>query len=69
MLGNFFSWLQAHGMATFVAAVAIFNIVLSGAAQIFSALGKQEPAWMQKLGAVGLKITQWLSANTPTPKS
>lgn len=65
------TWVQAHGVSGILAGVAlgaaIFNIVMSALAQIFTALGKQEPVWMQTLGAYGLKVTQWLSANTPTP--
>lgn len=62
-------FVQAHGgfIAAGLLILAVYNIVFSALAQIFSALHMQEPGALQKLGAAGLKITQWLSANTPSP--
>ncbi len=48
-------------------AVALFNIIMSAVAQVFAAMSKTEPGWLQSIGAWGLKISQWLTANTPTP--
>ncbi len=60
---------QNHGglLPAILVAFLCFNVVLSGIAQIFTILGKQEPAWLQTIGAIGLKVAQWLSGNT-TPK-
>jgi hypothetical protein len=61
------AFISAHGgvLALAVLAVALFNIVMSAIGQIFSALAIQEPSGLQKVAAVGLKISQWLSANVP----
>ena len=60
-----------HSNCGFVAAaivvVALYNIVFSAIAQIFAAMKKAEPSSLQTAGEIGLKIAQWLSANTPTP--
>ena len=60
-----------HSNGGFVAAaivvVALYNIVFSAIAQIFAAMKKAEPSSLQTAGEIGLKIAQWLSANTPTP--
>lgn len=63
------AFFQSHGgvIAAILVVLVIFNTIMAAFAKIFEALGKQEPEWMQKAGAIGLKITQWLSANTPTP--
>jgi hypothetical protein len=63
------AWIEAHGgfMLLTALAVTLFNIVMSAIAQIFAALKRQEPQWLQNIGNWGLKISQWLSANTPTP--
>lgn len=60
---------QAHGgvIAVVIMVLVIYNALMAAFAKIFEALGKQEPEWMQKAGAIGLTLTQWLSANTPTP--
>lgn len=60
---------QAHGgvIAVVIMILVIYNAVMAALAKIFEALGKQEPEWMQKAGAIGLTLTQWLSANTPSP--
>lgn len=50
-----------------VMAIALFNLTMASLVKMFTILKKQEPQWMQKLGSVGLAISQWLSANTPTP--
>ena len=64
-------FIQAHGgvLAIAIMAVACFNILMSAIAQICGALSLQEPSGLQKAAAVGLKISQWLSANTPTPSA
>ncbi len=61
---------QAHGglLPAILVAVMMFNVIMAAFAKLFELMGKQEPVWMQKVGAIGLKIAQWLSANTPTPK-
>lgn len=60
---------QAHGgiVACVVMILVIYNAIMAALAKIFEALGKQEPQWMQTASAWGLKITQYMSANTPTP--
>lgn len=62
---------QAHGgvVAVVLMVLVIYNVVMAAIAKIFETIGKQEPEWMQKAGAIGLKAAQWLSANTPTPPS
>lgn len=62
------AFLQSHGgvMAVAILAVVLFNVLMSALAQAFTALGKQEPQWMQTAGSWGVKVAQWLSANTPT---
>lgn len=63
-------WIQAHGglVAVVLLAVTIFNILVSAAAQVFTLLGTAEPGWLKSIGDIGLKITQWIGANQPTPK-
>lgn len=63
------AWIQAHGgfLVLAVLSVTVFNIIMSALAQLFAALKLQEPGWLQAIGAWGLRIAQWLSANTPTP--
>jgi len=63
------AFIAAHGgvMAVAVLAVALFNVLMSAIAKICALLSVQEPAWMQKAGSVGLTLSQWLTANTPTP--
>ena len=63
-------FITAHGgfIAAGLLILALFNIVMGALAQIFTALGKTEPGVLQSAAAWGLKITQWLSANTPSPK-
>lgn len=65
-----FAWLQSQGgpMALILVGIVVYNIVMSAIAQIFIALGKKEPPALQAASAWGLKIAQWFSANTPTPK-
>ena len=65
------AWIQAHGGFEAVAVVSVicFNIVMSALAQLFATLKQTEPAFLQNLGNWGLKISQYLTANTPTPKS
>lgn len=62
-------FITEHGglIAVVVLFLAIYNIVMSALASIFSKLGKAEPSALQSAAAWGLKVTQWLSANTPTP--
>jgi hypothetical protein len=62
-MASVIAFIKAHD----VAVIVIFNIFMSAVAQVFAALGKAEPSLLQKFGAWGLKISQWLSANTPTP--
>lgn len=63
MTSTIVTYVQAHWLV----ALAVFNVAMSALAQLFVAIGKAEPAFLQSVGAWGLKITQWLSANTPTP--
>lgn len=62
-------FIQAHGGITAVIGVSIviFNITMSAISSVFSALHQMEPGWLQTLGSIGLKATQWTTANTPTP--
>jgi len=66
MMTTILQWLQTHGAVT---AIVIYNIAMYAVAQIFIALGKMEPTWIQTISDVGIKIAQALSANPPTPKS
>ncbi len=61
--------IQSHGGVVLLVAIAIFNIVMSAIAQIFGALHQKPPGWVQTVGTWGLRISQWLSGNTPTPPS
>lgn len=71
MIQTVTQYIQAHGgvIATFVMVLAAYNILMSAIAALCAKLSIQEPAWMQNAGAWGLKLSQWLSANTPTPAS
>jgi hypothetical protein len=62
-------FIQAHGgfVAAAVFVLALYNIVMSALAQIFAKLNKPEPGFLNTATAWGLKATQWLSGNTPTP--
>lgn len=48
-------------------ALPLFNIVMSAITQGFAVLHKLEPSWLQTVGTVGMKLSQWLTANTQTP--
>lgn len=60
---------QSHGLAGVISIalviLALFNIIMTGIAQAFLVLHKQEPVWMQKIGAAGVQVAQWMSANVP----
>ena len=64
------AWIQSQGgfIASVTLVIGLLNILLSFLAQVFAKLSAAEPAWLQSLGSVLLSLTQWLSANTPTPK-
>jgi hypothetical protein len=52
---------------TIILVIALFNVALSAASQVFAALHKQEPGWLQTLGTIGLGISQYVTGNTSTP--
>jgi hypothetical protein len=63
------AFISSHAAVFVAVGLPIYNIVMSAMAQIFTKLGKAEPTVLQALGNVGLKLTQWLSANTPSPQA
>lgn len=63
------NFIQAHGLMGVIAigmiVLGLFNVVMTGIAQAFLVLHKQEPVWMQKVGAGGIYVYQWLASNAP----
>lgn len=64
---GFMAWMQAHWALVPVVVLPLYNLFFSALAQAFTILQAKEPQVLQTMGDVGLKVTQWLSANTPTP--
>lgn len=61
------TWLHNHLDTVLVIGLPLYNLALSTTAKVFQILQKTAPPWLATAAAWGLKVTQWLSANTPTP--
>lgn len=63
------AFITANGgfIAMAIVVLGLYNILMTAIGQAFVTLHKQEPGFLQKAGAVGLTLQQWLSASKPTP--
>jgi hypothetical protein len=63
------AWISSQGglVAAVGVIVACLNIIMSALVQLFAKLAVAEPAWMQTVGSILLKISQYVTGNTPTP--